>query len=50
MTIRDFFISRCKNWPLWRGYFGSLGHTFVAVAVVEKFQQDRVNVWTVRRH
>ena len=24
MTILDFFISRWKNWPLWRGYFGSL--------------------------
>ena len=24
------------NWLLWRGYFGSLGRTLVAVAVVER--------------
>ena len=29
MTILDFFISRWKNWPLSRNYFGSWGHTFV---------------------
>ena len=30
MTNLDVFISRWKNWPLSRGYFGSWGHALVA--------------------
>ena len=32
------FISRWKNWPLSRGYFGSWGHALVAVA--ERVKQE----------
>ena len=43
MTILDFFISRCKKWPLSRGY-GSWGQALVAVAVavavVERDKQE----------
>lgn len=39
LTIPDFFVTRWKNWPLLRGYFGSWGRTVVAVAVVERFRQ-----------
>ena len=46
MSILDFFISRRKNWPLSRRYFGSWGHISVAVAVAVAV--IGVNVWTVR--
>lgn len=29
------------NWPLWRSYFGSLGHILVAVAIVERWLLQR---------
>ena len=47
MTILDFFICRGKHWPLSRGYFGSCGHTLVAVAVVDRFKQEPVVVFTL---
>ena len=40
LTIPDFSISRCKNWPLSIGYFGSWGHISVAVVVVERFKKE----------
>ena len=37
-TIPDFFVSWWKKkWPLLRSYFGSWGHSLVAVAVVERW-------------
>ena len=30
-----------KDWPLSRGYFGSLGHASVALAIVERFKQEQ---------
>ena len=39
MTILDFFISRCKNWPWLRG--------FLTGAVAERFKQE--SVWALRR-
>ena len=32
-----------KNWPLSRGYFGSWGHSLVAIAIVELFQQESMH-------
>ena len=40
VTILDVFVSRWKNWPLSRGYFGSWGRALVAIAVVERFKQE----------
>ena len=40
VIIPNFFVSRRKNWPLLRGYFGSWGHVSVAVAVVERFKKE----------
>ena len=41
-TIPDFFVSWWKkNWPLLRGYFGSWGHSLVAVATVERWPSLR---------
>ena len=37
VTILDVFVSRWKNWPLSRGYFGSWGRALVAIAVVERW-------------
>ena len=31
-----------KNWPLLRGYFGSWGHSLVAVAAVKRWPSLRV--------
>ena len=36
ITILDFFISCCQNWPLSRD-FGNWGHALVANAVVERW-------------
>ena len=40
LTIPDLFVSRWKNWPLWRGFFGSWGRSAVDVAVVERFKLE----------
>ena len=40
VSILDVFVSRWKNWPLLRGYFGSWERALVAVAVVERFKQE----------
>ena len=40
LTIPDLFVSRWKNWPLWREFFGSWGRSAVAVAVVERFKLE----------
>ena len=37
---KRFLQKRTVYWPLLRGYFGSWGHTLVAVAVVERFKQE----------
>ena len=34
------FYEKVLYWPLSRGYFGSWGHSLVAVAVVERFKQE----------
>ena len=51
-TIPDFFISRRKNWPFSRGYFGSWGHALVAVAVEERFKKESMyglSGWTKKK-
>lgn len=40
LTIPDLFVSCWKNWPLWRGFFGSWGRSAVDVAVVERFKLE----------
>ena len=43
VTTLDLFVSHWKNWPLSRGYFGSWGHSLVAIAIVELFQQESMH-------
>ena len=43
VTILNLFVSHWKNWPLSRGYFGSWGHSLVAIAIVELFQQESMH-------
>ena len=40
LTIPDLFVSHWKNWPLWRGFFGSWGCSAVDVAVVERYKLE----------
>lgn len=48
MTILGVLISYWKNWPFWRGNFGSKRHALKAVAVVEaavveKLKQESIH-------
>ena len=40
VSIHDFLVSHWKNWPFSRGYFSSLGHSVVAIVVVERFKEQ----------
>ena len=40
LTIPDLFVSRWKNWPLWRGFLAAGGRSAVVVADVERFKLE----------